>query len=93
MRDSFAGQCNVPKTLVSSNTAAKWKDVSCGQSHTCAIAMDNSMQCWGNNMYGQCNVACEDYWVSVAAGESHTCAIAADTTLRCGEKLACDACV
>ena len=64
-------------------TPAKWKDVACGQSHTCAIAADNTLQCWGNNDQGQCSVACEDYWVAVAAGESHTCAIAADSTMRC----------
>jgi len=29
--------------------------VSSGHFHTCAISVDSSLHCWGNNEYGQCN--------------------------------------
>lgn len=31
----------------------KWKQVSSGSSHTCAININEKVYCWGNNSYGQ----------------------------------------
>ena len=34
-------------------TMLTWKEVSVGNSHSCAIASNNQVYCWGDNTYGQ----------------------------------------
>jgi alpha-tubulin suppressor-like RCC1 family protein len=62
--------------------------------HTCAIAMDERLQCWGTNADGQLgtgdlalrNVPTEvpgDRWIDVSTGRRHTCAIRDGGALYC----------
>ncbi|MBK8256113.1 MAG: hypothetical protein IPK82_26020 [Polyangiaceae bacterium] len=75
-----------------------WKAVASGELHSCAIATDNSLWCWGYNCYGQVDSAtaasnvtsliqvlpatAKD-WVNVVAGQFHTCASRTDGSLWC----------
>lgn len=64
-------------------------------SHSCALLADATVQCWGNNRYGQLGngtttnstvpvtVSGLAGVVRIAAGASHTCAAANDDTVTC----------
>ncbi|MFN3827130.1 MAG: RCC1 domain-containing protein [Micavibrio sp.] len=74
-----------------------WKQVSAtGGSFTCAIKSDDTLWCWGQNIYGATGlnttsgstlvptqVASGTYWKNIKAGMTHTCAIKNDDTLWC----------
>ena len=61
---------------------ATFNAVSAGGRHSCAIATDNTITCWGDNRDGQANAPSGSY-KAVSAGWSHSCAIAADDTITC----------
>ncbi|WP_419847194.1 hypothetical protein [Candidatus Poriferisocius sp.] len=56
--------------------------IAAGTSHSCAIATDNTITCWGDNTYGQTD-APDGQHAAIAAGTSHSCAIATDNTITC----------
>jgi len=75
-----------------------WKQVSVGNYHACAIGIDQSLWCWGSNIYGQVGsdtvsrngsesrplqIGAETSWKSVSAGSYHSCAIKTNKTLWC----------
>jgi alpha-tubulin suppressor-like RCC1 family protein len=79
---------------VSPGTA--FSDVSAGQGHTCAIAIDGTLSCWGRNTGGELGVGPGmpiqirrptvvpgARFRSVVAGQLHTCAIRADGDVLC----------
>ncbi|HEX6228055.1 MAG TPA: putative Ig domain-containing protein [Solirubrobacterales bacterium] len=61
----------------------KFIAVSAGGSHSCAVAADGDLVCWGDNSAGQRDGSPEGQFVAVAAGGSHSCAIRADGELAC----------
>ncbi|MCB9652922.1 MAG: hypothetical protein H6729_02170 [Deltaproteobacteria bacterium] len=73
-----------------SNQAAS---ISSGWGHLCAVKMDGSLWCWGDNQFGQLGDGTTDQRsrpvkiledvVNVGAGPRHTCAIKLDGTLWC----------
>ncbi|HVM66199.1 MAG TPA: EGF domain-containing protein, partial [Acidimicrobiales bacterium] len=66
-----------------------------GDYHTCAVGLDGSLWCWGNDNYGQLGDGGTVYkdnpnlidatgsWASVTGGTNHTCGIRKDGTLWC----------
>jgi alpha-tubulin suppressor-like RCC1 family protein len=64
-----------------------WSSVSAGWTHTCAIRIDGTLWCWGDNAFGQLGngstapsrvprrVGAASNWYTVAAGRYHTCGI------------------
>lgn len=71
---------------VSVGAALKVATVAVGYWHTCAIATEGSLWCWGQGLYGQLGtglqtqqdiptqVGTDENWASIALGQSHSCA-------------------
>jgi hypothetical protein len=57
--------------------------VAAGATHSCAIADDGDIVCWGDNSQGQRDGSPEGEFTSVSAGGAHSCAVAADGSLAC----------
>jgi alpha-tubulin suppressor-like RCC1 family protein len=71
--------------------ATRWKAVTMGQTHACAIQLDGSLWCWGENYAGDLgtnddvahtsptrvgqDLAADKDWDSVTAGDFHTCGL------------------
>jgi alpha-tubulin suppressor-like RCC1 family protein len=88
-------------TPIASNPAydaLSWTTIDVGESHSCAIASDGTLWCWGSNCFGQVDgasisgsftspvkilPALGPGWSSVATGASHTCATRSDGALYC----------
>jgi len=91
------GSTNNSSTPVSvSGMASGVKQVSAGDTHTCALLQDGSVKCWGNNYYGQLgngltvnsstpvNVSGLSSDVSViGVGGGTSCALSASGVLKC----------
>ncbi|MFN0250245.1 MAG: RCC1 domain-containing protein [Kofleriaceae bacterium] len=72
-----------------------WIAVAAGNAHTCAIKVDQTLWCWGENRYGETGQPAtsaeilvptqvgDGLWTAVTTGHSHTCAIDADDGLWC----------
>jgi alpha-tubulin suppressor-like RCC1 family protein len=74
-----------------------WKDIAAGEEHTCAIANDSSLWCWGQNSSGQLAQAVNPpigtlaqvlpaeakSWTRVAAGQLHTCGVRTGGSVTC----------
>lgn len=82
---------------VSVKGALKFKAISSGFEHVCAIEQNGSVWCWGNDEFGRLGNPAIDLpsnipikvagldqpAVAVSAGYSHTCAVMQDGSLRC----------
>jgi alpha-tubulin suppressor-like RCC1 family protein len=82
-------------SAISTKTKLVAKAVTAGDSHTCALMTDGTIQCWGWNINGQLgdgsakesNVPVKVVGISnavnVVAGGNHTCAALGDGTVQC----------
>ncbi len=73
----------------------KFKSLSSGFAHTCAISVDDDLYCWGYNKYGQLGLGSYTNFnspqkvpnlskvLSVSSGFGHTCAILSDKSVSC----------
>ncbi|MBU1243722.1 DUF4215 domain-containing protein [Myxococcota bacterium] len=86
--------CTDSCTLV--NACVGVRQLVAGEAHTCALLTDDTLWCWGWNLYGQLGdgtgldssipvriAALEDQAASVSAGAWHTCAVKLDGSLWC----------
>ena len=62
--------------------AGTYKDLAAGDDHSCAIATNGAIACWGDNGHGQTE-APPGVYKSVASGRDHTCAIATNGAIAC----------
>ena len=56
--------------------------VAVGDGHTCAIRLDETIACWGNNRFGQSD-APRGSFRAVATGSRHSCGLRSDSTITC----------
>ena len=80
---------------VAVNTALKFRKIAAGGVHTCALALDDRVYCWGDNLRGALGdpalrrsdvpapVATTSRFIDVAAGSEHSCAIRLDGVGAC----------
>ena len=61
---------------------AAYKAVAAGSWHSCAVATDDTITCWGSNRFGQADAPAGTY-KAVAADTWHSCAVATDDTITC----------
>ena len=57
--------------------------ITAGERHTCAIRLDGTPMCWGNNPRGQTAAPRDEVLTNIYAGGSHTCGIRPDSTPVC----------
>ena len=59
--------------------------ISVGHEHSCALAPDARIDCWGSNAYGQ-TAAPDGQFTALATGNLHSCAITTSGTVECWGK-------
>lgn len=77
---------------------SNWKFISLNRRHTCGIKADNSLWCWGSNLYGQLGINSklindnnirepvlvdDSIWESISLGEIASCGLKSDNSLWC----------
>jgi len=74
-----------------------WKHITIGSGHSCGLKSDDTIWCWGSNVYGRLGISSNasytqqtpiiisaaGTWNSVEIGSFHTCAIKSDNTMWC----------
>lgn len=85
--------CATAPTRVASST--RFRRISAGGDHTCALSVDLRLHCWGDNEFGQVGdpavrraaqpvpVVTTSLFIDVAAGGAHTCAVRTDGVVAC----------
>jgi len=81
---------NTPTIVNAAGVENKWKYVSAGGLHTCAINSNGTLWCWGlnnggevgnglsgpgNNVFEPKRIGDSDRWIAISAGSFHTCGI------------------
>ena len=54
-----------------------------GDSHTCALLEDKSVECWGSDSEGQATAPSLNNAKALVAGYEHTCALKEDKSVEC----------
>ena len=59
------------------------QQVTAGYEHGCALLLDSSITCWGEEFGGKTSPPTGQRFVSVSAGTFHTCAVTSDGSVEC----------
>jgi alpha-tubulin suppressor-like RCC1 family protein len=77
------------------NTTLRFRKISAGGVHTCALGLDDRVYCWGDNLRGALGdptlrssatpapIATTSLFLDVAAGAQHSCAVRLDGVAAC----------
>lgn len=77
------------------NTTLRFRKIAAGGVHTCALALDDRVYCWGDNLRGALGdpslrssatpapIASTSRFLDVAAGTQHSCAVRLDGVAAC----------
>ena len=71
-----------PTRTDSTRTDHGYKAIAAGGAHSCAIATDDTITCWGANRFGQIE-APQGTFRAISAAGANSCAIASDDTITC----------
>lgn len=95
LREDRRIACRKQPQAVTGGGARRYQKISAGGAHSCALALDNAIYCWGDNLSGALGdptvrqsfepiaVASTAQFVDLAAGDFHTCGLRADGALLC----------
>ena len=61
----------------------KFKAISVGWTHACALQEDGTPVCWGSNQYGKASPPLGEKFSAISSGTGHTCALRIDGTATC----------
>ena len=61
----------------------RFKAISVGWTHSCALQEDGTPVCWGSNQYGKASPPPGEKFTAISSGTGHTCAIRLDGTTLC----------
>ena len=61
----------------------RYKAITAGEDHTCALALDGAVYCWGANSRGQSNAPVDERFTSITGHHDVTCGLRADGTAVC----------
>jgi len=67
---------------LTTNNGISAEVLSVGHDHICAIKSDSTLECWGDNNFGQATPP-DGHFSQVGAGEYYTCALKKDGILVC----------
>lgn len=70
---------SAPAAYAQSRTVVQ---VTAGQYHSCALLSDGSVQCWGDNTYGQSTDQAGPF-TQISAGDLYTCGLKSDGSVHC----------
>ncbi|WP_419946176.1 cell wall-binding repeat-containing protein [Candidatus Poriferisodalis sp.] len=56
--------------------------IAAGRGHSCAVSTDGSIDCWGDNEFGQAD-APDGVYTAIAAGGGHSCVVSTDGSIDC----------
>jgi len=59
-----------------------WLQISADYNQTCGVRTDNTVECWGNNFWGQSSPP-DGTFSQVGTGSFHTCGVRTDNTVEC----------
>ena len=79
-----AGDFELEVEVVVPPPPTKYKAISSGANHVCAIAMDGSIMCWGDDRHGQVSKRpASGVFTEISSGDNHTCALRDDGAVIC----------
>ena len=77
------GCANQPDPQPTTQPAASgFTAISAGDEHSCGIRADNTIACWGDNIFGQADAPAGQF-TAISTGRWHSCGIRADNTAEC----------
>ena len=86
----YGTELTIPETIRQSTPSpVEWEGpegtttLSSGLHHTCALGVDGSPTCWGNDYHGQATPPEGERFVSIGSGETYTCGLRSDGSVVC----------
>ena len=75
-------RADMMRVLHAINNGSTFKAVAAGGLHSCGLRTDNTITCWGHNIYGQADAPSGSF-KAVTAGGGHSCGLRTDDTIVC----------
>ena len=84
VRDHILALSSSPSSSRVSNTVIvpTYRELAAGGGHVCGIRVDGTVECWGDNAYGQADAPSGQFSM-ISADWDHSCGIRSDGTVEC----------
>ena len=78
---------SIPNIIVSTSQSERFDRLAAGREHLCALSTDGStygtIECWGDNTYGQTNFPTSSVYLEISSGPYHSCALDINDEVEC----------
>lgn len=81
--DATAGDDDTAPPPCERTTSGAYLQVTAGDDHTCALAVDGQVLCWGRNEYRQSQPPEDVIFTQISAGYRYTCGVDGQSDLHC----------